>query len=128
MTAEIHLTVNGKEVSLPVIPGESLSDLLRKRLHLTGTKVGCGEGKCGACTILVDGRATRSCTYPAERADGKTIRTIEDLADHDGKGGVVKLHPLQEAFVGHGAVQCGFCTPGQIMSAAALLEKNASRT
>jgi selenium-dependent xanthine dehydrogenase len=128
MTAEIHLTVNGREVSLPVIPGESLSDLLRKRLHLTGTKVGCGEGKCGACTVLVNGRATRSCTYPAERADGKTIRTIEDLAVPGGTGGVVKLHPLQEAFVIHGAVQCGFCTPGQIMSAAALLEKNANPT
>jgi selenium-dependent xanthine dehydrogenase len=128
MTAEIYLTVNGREVSLPVIPGESLSDLLRKRLHLTGTKVGCGEGKCSACTVLVNGRATRSCTYPAERADGKTIRTIEDLAILGGTGGVVKLHPLQEAFVIHGAVQCGFCTPGQIISAVALLEKNANPT
>lgn len=126
MTAEIHLTVNGQDFTLPLIPGESLSDLLRKRLHLTGTKVGCGEGKCGACTVLVNGRATRSCTYLAERADGKTIRTIEDLAIPGGTGGGVKLHPIQEAFVIHGAVQCGFCTPGQIMSASALLEKNAN--
>jgi len=128
MTAEIHLTVNGRDFTLPVIPGERLSDLLRKRLQLIGTKVGCGEGKCGACTVLLNGRPTRSCTYPAEKADGKTILTIEGLAAPGNLDGSLELHPIQEAFVTHGAVQCGFCTPGQIISAAALLEKNADPT
>ncbi len=132
MTENIHLTINGSPYTLPLIPGETLSNLLRNRLHLTGTKVGCGEGKCGACTLLLDGRPIRSCIYQVEKADGKTILTIEGLASRSTNskhmGELLKLHPLQQAFVTYGAVQCGFCTPGQIMSALALLERNASPT
>ncbi|HSK86878.1 MAG TPA: molybdopterin cofactor-binding domain-containing protein, partial [Anaerolineales bacterium] len=120
--ANINLSVNGKDYSLESAPGETLSTLLRQRLRLTGTKIGCEEAECGACTVLVDGEPVVSCIYPAERADGKTIVTIEGLAQrvHD----EMKLHPLQEAFVEHGAVQCGFCIPGQIMTAYALLKRN----
>ena len=118
----IRLTVNGKAYELPALPGETLADLLRKRLHLTGTKVGCNEAECGACTVIIDGDPLLSCIYPAERADGRTILTIEGLAAEG------KLHPLQEAFIGHGAVQCGFCTPGQIMVAYALLQRNPNPT
>ncbi len=118
----IHLTVNGTPHTLTVSPGETLADLLRYRLGLTGTKIGCQEGECGACTVEVDGEAVLSCIYPAERADGKHILTIEGLArQHDHE---FILHPLQQAFVEHGAAQCGFCTPGQIMAAHALLEHN----
>jgi len=95
-----------------------LSDLLRERLHLTGTKIGCNESECGACTVLIDGEPVLSCSYPAARAAGKQIVTIEGLASPDG------LHPLQEAFVAHGAVQCGFCIPGQLLTSYALLQKN----
>src|SRR5574339_49610 len=122
MTKQISLTVNGIQHTLETKPGETLSALLRQRLRLTGTKIGCEEAECGACTVLVDGEPVVSCIYPAERADGKTIVTIEGLAKrvHD----EMKLHPLQEAFVEHGAVQCGFCIPGQIMTAYALLKRN----
>ncbi|MFN8410800.1 MAG: molybdopterin cofactor-binding domain-containing protein [Anaerolineales bacterium] len=122
MTNQISLTVNGKQHSVEAIAGETLSTLLRQRLRLTGTKIGCEEAECGACTVLVDGEPIMSCVYPAARADGKTIVTIEGLAErvHD----EMKLHPLQEAFVEHGAVQCGFCIPGQIMTAYALLKRN----
>jgi xanthine dehydrogenase molybdenum-binding subunit len=122
MTKQITLTVNNKDYSLPVIPDETLASLLRQRLHLTGTKVACGEGVCGACTVLMDGKPVLSCIYPAERADGRTILTIEGLAQLVNRELV--LHPLQEAFIKFGAVQCGFCTPGQIMSAYALLKRN----
>src|SRR5215216_8184674 len=120
--SNINFSVNAKQYSLASIPGETLSTLLRERLRLTGTKIGCGEAECGACTVLVDGQPVVSCIYPAERADGKTIVTIEGLAQrvHD----EMKLHPLQEAFVEHGAVQCGFCIPGQIMTAHALIGRN----
>jgi xanthine dehydrogenase molybdenum-binding subunit len=120
--SKINLSVNGKQYSLAALPGETLSTLLRERLRLTGTKIGCEEAECGACTVLVDGEPMMSCVYPAERAVGKTIVTIEGLAKrvHD----EMKLHPLQEAFVEHGAVQCGFCIPGQIMTAYALLKRN----
>ncbi len=120
--AIINLIVNDVQYSLQSIPGETLSALLRERLRLTGTKIGCNEAECGACTVLVDGEPIMSCVYPAERANGKTIVTIEGLAQrvHD----EMKLHPLQEAFVEHGAVQCGFCIPGQIMTAYALLKRN----
>jgi len=122
MNNQISLTVNGRTYVLPTIPGEFLSALLRQRLHLTGTKIGCEEGECGACTVLVDGEPIMSCIYPAERADGKTIVTIEGLAQRVHEE--MKLHPLQEAFVEHGAVQCGFCIPGQIMTAYSLLKRN----
>src|SRR5512136_781785 len=122
MTHHISLTVNGYSHTLAPIPGESLSTLLRQRLHLTGTKVGCEEAECGACTVLVDGEPIMSCVYPAERADGKSILTIEGLAQRVHEE--MKLHPLQEAFIQHGAVQCGFCIPGQIMTAYALLREN----
>jgi CO/xanthine dehydrogenase Mo-binding subunit/aerobic-type carbon monoxide dehydrogenase small subunit (CoxS/CutS family) len=122
MKNTISLTVNEQSYKLPALPAETLADLLRKRLHLTGTKVGCGEGECGACTVILNGDPILACIYPAERADGKTILTIEGLAC---KG---KLHALQDAFVKYGAVQCGFCTPGQIMVAYALLQRNQNPT
>src|SRR4030042_1719614 len=122
MNNQISLTVNAQTYVLPTNPGEFLSTLLRQRLHLTGTKIGCEEGECGACTVLVDGEPIMSCIYPAERADGKTIITIEGLAQRVHEE--MKLHPLQEAFIEHGAVTCGFCIPGQIMTAYSLLKRN----
>ncbi len=124
--SNINLSVNGKQYSLAPVAGETLSTLLRQRLNLTGTKIGCEEAECGACTVLVNGEPTMSCVYPAERADGKTIVTIEGLAQRVHEE--MKLHPLQEAFVEHGAVQCGFCIPGQIMTAYALLKRNPDPT
>ncbi len=120
--SNINLLVNGKKYSIDSVAGKTLSTLLRERLRLTGTKIGCDEAECGACTVLVDGEPVVSCIYPAERADGKNIVTIEGLAQQVHKE--MKLHPLQEAFVVHGAVQCGFCIPGQIMTAYALLKRN----
>jgi CO/xanthine dehydrogenase Mo-binding subunit/aerobic-type carbon monoxide dehydrogenase small subunit (CoxS/CutS family) len=133
----IKLLVNGKQVDVEPLPGETLADLLRQRLELTGTKIGCEEAECGACTVLVDGDPVVSCTYPAARADGREVITIEGLAgltpdefpiDITVKELGEKLHPLQEAFIKHGAIQCGFCTPGQIMTAYALLQKNPDAT
>jgi xanthine dehydrogenase molybdenum-binding subunit len=124
--SNINLSVNGQKYSLEPVAGETLSTLLRQRLHLTGTKIGCEEAECGACTVLVDGEPMMSCVYPAERADGKTIVTIEGLAQRVHEE--MKLHPLQEAFVEQGAVQCGFCIPGQIMTAYALLKRNPNPT
>ena len=124
--ANINLSVNGREYSLESQPGETLSSLLRQRLRLTGTKIGCEEAECGACTVLVDGEPVVSCIYPAERAGGKTIVTIEGLAQRVHEE--MKLHPLQEAFVEHGAVQCGFCIPGQILTAYAHLKRNPNPT
>ncbi|MGZ9166767.1 MAG: molybdopterin cofactor-binding domain-containing protein, partial [Anaerolineales bacterium] len=124
--SNINLSVNGKQYTLESIAGETLSTLLRQRLRLTGTKIGCEESECGACTVLIDGEPILSCMYPAARADGKTIVTIEGLAQRVHEA--MKLHPLQEAFVEHGAVQCGFCIPGQIMTAYALLERNQNPT
>jgi CO/xanthine dehydrogenase Mo-binding subunit/aerobic-type carbon monoxide dehydrogenase small subunit (CoxS/CutS family) len=126
MNKQITLTVNGIEHNLESKPGETLSTLLRERLRLTGTKIGCEEAECGACTVLVDGEPVVSCIYPAERAGGKTILTIEGLAQRVHEE--MKLHPLQEAFVEHGAVQCGFCIPGQILTAYALLKRNPNPT
>ncbi len=121
----LSLTVNGNPFTLSLIPGETVAGLLRERLGLTGTKVGCNEAECGACTVLVDGVAILSCTYPAARAQGKEVITIEGLAEvAQGAGSRPRLHVLQEAFINFGAVQCGFCTPGQIMTAYALLERN----
>jgi selenium-dependent xanthine dehydrogenase len=123
--------VNGIPVEVDLNPGEMLSDVLRYRLGLTGTKIGCNEAECGACTVLVDGESVLSCVYPAERASGREVITIEGLRneqlDHrslDPGNQLLELHPLQQAFVLHGAVQCGFCIPGQIMTAYSLLKKN----
>ena len=99
-------------------PSISLAQFLRDNLYLTGTKIGCGKGECGACTIIMDGKSVTSCIIPVMRAEGAVIQTIEGVA----KNG--KLHPLQEEFINQGAVQCGFCTPGMIMSAKALLDEN----
>jgi len=118
----MNLIVNGKPVTVEPLPGEMLADLLRERLGLTGTKIGCNENECGACTVLVDGEPVLSCNYPAARAEGKSVVTIEGLATLPGSDGT--LHPLQRAFVLNGAVQCGFCIPGQLMTAAALLQRN----
>jgi selenium-dependent xanthine dehydrogenase len=125
----IEFTVNGRGVSLPEKAGEMLSDLLRERLNLTGTKIGCNEAECGACTVIIDDEPILSCTYPAVKAHGKNILTIEGLAKtQNGNGGKETLHPLQKAFVLHGAVQCGFCIPGQIMTSYALINKKPEPT
>jgi len=112
---KITIDLNGKPCIIEVDdPRVTLLDLLRERLHLTGTKKGCDRGQCGACTVLVDGRRINSCLALAVTVNEKTVTTIEGL----GKSG--ELHPLQEAFIAHDALQCGFCTPGQLMSAAGL--------
>ncbi|MEW5871148.1 MAG: molybdopterin cofactor-binding domain-containing protein [Chloroflexota bacterium] len=118
----MQLTVNGKQVTVEPQPGEMLADLLRERLGLTGAKIGCNEAECGACTVLVDGEPVLSCTYPAAKAAGRSVMTIEGL------GAPEALHPLQQAFVLHGAVQCGFCIPGQLVTAYALLQRNPQPT
>ncbi|GAA5156722.1 MULTISPECIES: (2Fe-2S)-binding protein [Amycolatopsis] len=115
-TAELSCTVNGQEVRLRVDPRESLLDVLRERLVLTGTKKGCDQGHCGACTVHVDGRRVVSCLTPAVQAAGREVTTIEGVAGPDGG-----LHPLQRAFIDHDALQCGYCTPGQIMSGLACI-------
>ncbi len=124
----INLTVNGKVYQLPEIPGEMLSDLLRYRLKLTGTKVACGEAECGACTVILNGEPVLSCSYPAVKADGANILTIEGLSEIQSTpapdGSQIPLHPLQQSFIEYGAVQCGFCIPGQIMTSYALLQRN----
>jgi len=118
MRVPIRITVNGESHSLEMQPNRVLLDVLREDLGLTGTKKGCGVGKCGACTVLLNGRPVHSCLLLAVQADGAEITTIEGVAEH----GVP--HPLQEAFVQYGAIQCGFCTPGMINTAKALLEEN----
>ena len=122
MDVTITLNVNGKARTVTTDPRRTLLEVLREDLHLTGTKYGCGEGQCGACTVLVDGRAVSSCRAPAVETDNKTITTIEGLADGD------SLHPVQEAFLAEGAMQCGYCTPGMILAAVALLQKNPDPT
>ena len=116
MTVEFNL--NGRKIALDVDPDRRAVDVLREELGLTGTKEGCGAGECGACTILVDGVNRLSCLMLAAQLAGREITTIEGLSQ-DGR-----LHPLQESFIRHGAVQCGFCTPGMILGAAALLREN----
>ncbi len=121
-TKELKLTVNGKPYELMVKPNTLLVDILRKELKLTGTKVGCLDSACGACTVNIDGKAVRSCSILALQANGRKVTTIEGVADGD------KLHPIQEAMVEHGAIECGFCTSGMVMSAKALLDENPNPT
>ena len=115
---QLLMSVNGKDVQVEVKPSTTLAHTLREQLGLTGTKIGCEEGECGACTVLVDGQAVNSCIYPAMKAAGRRILTVEGLVHND------QLHPLQRAFLEHGAVQCGYCTPGVLLSAVALLDQN----
>lgn len=114
---KVSFVLNNKPEEVVVRPGDLLVDLLRDRFRLTGTKIGCGIGECGACTVLVDGKPVNSCLVFAITVDGKDVVTVEGL-------GQEKLHPLQEAFITEGAVQCGYCTPGMLLSAKALLDEN----
>lgn len=118
----VQFTLNGRPVSVAVEPFEMLADTLRSRLNLPGTKKGCGQGECGACTVIVDGAAVNSCMVPTVKAEGSRVTTIEGLEESG------KLHPIQQAFIDAGAVQCGFCTPGMILSAKALLDKSPDPT
>jgi len=111
------IRINGTEVAAPDDVRVSLLDLLRERLHLTGTKVGCNQGACGACTVLVDGERVLSCLTLAVQADGRSVTTIEGLGSADSP------HPLQTAFIEHDGFQCGYCTPGQVCAAAAMLRE-----
>jgi carbon-monoxide dehydrogenase small subunit len=119
MKHEIRLTVNGDTYTLAVEPWRNLNEVLREDLNLTGTKLGCGSGDCGACTVMVDGKSISSCLTLAVEMDGKEILTVEGLAP-SGEA----LHPIQEAFIEKGAIQCGFCTPGMEISALNLLKTN----
>ena len=121
-TKKIRVTVNGGRQDKEVTPSKSLLDFLRMDLNLTGTKEGCGEGECGACSIIMDGKLVDSCLILAVEADGQKIQTIEGISRHD------RLHPLQKAFAEKGAAQCGYCTPGMIMAAKYLLDHNPSPT
>jgi len=120
MAEKITFKVNGIERSLEIEDGEKLIEILREKLDLTGTKRGCDDASCGACTVVVDGEATKSCVYPAKKVAGKEVTTIEGLAR--GK----KLHPIQEALIEAGAVQCGYCTPGIVMELYALFSENSN--
>ncbi len=120
MKQVLSFTLNGDRMETEIKTHWTLLHLLRNHLGLTGTKEGCGKGECGACTVIVDGKAVNACLYPAMELEGKEVLTIEGLADAEGN-----LHRIQKAFVEHGAVQCGFCTPGMVMSAIALLDENA---
>lgn len=119
MKQVIKLMVNGVEEEVMIEPWWNLAHVLREQLHLTGTKIGCGTGDCGTCTVLVDGKAVKSCLYLVMKARGKSILTIEGLKGENGE-----LHPLQRAFIDYFAVQCGYCTPGMIMMAKAMLDEN----
>lgn len=114
----LNFILNERPTAVEIEPFELLADVLRDRLGLTGTKKGCGQGECGACTVIVDGKAVNSCMLPAARMEGRSVTTIEGL----GKPG--KPHPIQQAFIDAGAIQCGFCTPGMILSTKALLDAN----
>lgn len=114
----IKVKINGKSHEVSVPPSRTLVELIREDLKLTGTKEGCGQGECGSCTVIMGGKTVNSCLVLAMEADGQEILTVEGLADGD------TLHPVQEAFVEHAGMQCGFCTPGMIMSGKALLDRN----
>lgn len=122
MDVKITLTVNGTEKTVVTDSQRSLLDVLREDLNVTGPKYGCGEGQCGACSVLIDGKRVLSCITPAVNADGKKITTIEGLAEGDA------LHPVQQAFLDEGAMQCGYCTSGMILTAVALLQENPKPT
>lgn len=122
MKHQIKLTVNGDLYEIAVEPWETLLQVVRQRLELTGAKESCGLGDCGLCTVILDGKAVNSCLILAVDADGKDIITIEGLAEG------TKLHPLQQAFIEHGSIQCGFCTPGMILAAKAFLDENPNPT
>lgn len=113
----VKCTVNGEAVSLDVLPMARLLDVLREELRLTGTKEGCGEGECGACSVMIDGVLVNSCLVPVLQAAGTTIRTIEGVADGE------RLHAVQQAFIECGGAQCGICTPGMVLAAVSLLER-----
>jgi len=119
---EIKFTLNGKMIEVETPAHWTLLRLLREKLGLTGTKEGCGIGECGACTVLLDNIPVNSCLILAPKVEGRSVETVEGLGSKDA------LHPLQKSFVDHGAVQCGFCTPGIMMSSKALLERNAHPT
>jgi aerobic carbon-monoxide dehydrogenase small subunit len=119
---QIRLTINGHKQTIEAPPMKRLLDVLREDLHLTGTKEGCGEGECGACAILINGDLVNSCLIPALQAEGTQITTIEGIAIDE------KLHPIQQCFLESGGAQCGICTPGMIMAAHHLLEKNKQPT
>jgi aerobic-type carbon monoxide dehydrogenase small subunit (CoxS/CutS family) len=116
---KINIKINGVEEEIYVEPWWTLAKVLREELNLTGTKLGCEIGNCGTCTVLIEGKTVKSCLYPVMKAKGKDIITIEGLKGTNGE-----LHPLQESFIEHFAIQCGFCTPGMILSAKALLDEN----
>jgi carbon-monoxide dehydrogenase small subunit len=116
----IALNINGEIIEVAVTPADLLVDVIRREVGFTGTKKGCGQGDCGACTVLIDGKPELSCLKLAIACQGKEITTIEGIADSS----TGELHPLQKSFVDHGAVQCGFCTPGMILSSTALLNSN----
>jgi aerobic-type carbon monoxide dehydrogenase small subunit (CoxS/CutS family) len=122
MDKTIRFKLNGKEASVTTSPERMLLWVLRTDLDHTGTKYGCGEGYCGACTVLVDGKPERSCQFPLAKVEGRSVLTIEGLSKGD------RLHPLQQAFVDHGAVQCGYCTSGMILEAYALLLRKPNPT
>jgi aerobic carbon-monoxide dehydrogenase small subunit len=121
-TIQVEFTVNGEPQRLEVFPIERLLDVLREQLHLTGTKEGCGEGECGACTILLDGQIVNSCLVPVVQANGSKITTIEGVAGEE------ELNQVQEAFIEHGGAQCGICTPGMVLAAVDLLSRNPQPT
>jgi len=123
VSRDLSFVLNGAEVVVHVRPHQRLLAVLRDTLNMIGTKEGCGEGECGACTVIVDGRAVNACLYPALEIEGRRVTTIEGLLE-DGH----RLSPIQECFVERGAIQCGFCTPGMIMSTKALLDANPDPT
>jgi carbon-monoxide dehydrogenase small subunit len=119
---EVELKVNGRHYKLKIVPWRTLVEVLRENLGLVGTRKSCNEGECGACTVIMDGRAVASCLVLAIDAQNKEILTIEGMSEGE------RLHPIQESFLKHGAVQCGFCTSGMVMSAKALLDENPNPT
>lgn len=123
MKVQIQLKVNGMAYKMEVEPRRTLLEVIREDLELTGTKEGCGLGECGTCTVLLDGKPIKSCITLAVQANGQEVTTIEGLEWPDGT-----LHPIQQAFIDHGAIQCGFCTPGMVLSAKALLDENPKPT